>query len=68
MARYWPWIVMALVALPWFAFWEVRAFRDGATTTTLSEALRHFTQLNPVFPYLVVAGVIALGVHLYVRW
>lgn len=65
--RYWPWIAMAISVIAWFAYWEVRAIGRG-DVATLSESLRTFTHLNPVFPYLVVAGIIGLGIHLYVRW
>lgn len=68
MAKYWPWIALAIVNVCWFGFWEVRAFSDGASTTTLSASLRAFTEANWVFPWLAAAGFIGLCVHLYARW
>lgn len=67
MVKYWPWIVMALWAIGWFAFFEVRAIATG-NNATLSDALRTFTHANWIAPWAVYFGLGVLGIHLYRNW
>jgi hypothetical protein len=63
-----PWIVGALLAVAYFAYFEARAFRHPERQNTLSRAIWTLGQKWPLSIFLMGMFVGGLSVHFFWHW